>query len=72
MLCRAEFYTKRINNTLWAECILSMSLRKVAKSNYWLRHVPLSVSPSVCMEQLDSQLKDFNENLYSRILENLS
>ena len=30
-------------------------VRRIVKINYWLRHVGLSVRPSVCMEQLDCQ-----------------
>jgi hypothetical protein len=34
-------------------------VRKIAKYDYWLRHVCLSVRPSVRMELLGSQWTDF-------------
>jgi hypothetical protein len=39
-------------------------VRKIARSDYWLRHVCLSVRPFVCMEQIGSQFGDLHENLY--------
>jgi hypothetical protein len=38
--------------------------RKIAKSDYLLRHVRLSVRLSVCMEQLDSHWTDVHEIRY--------
>jgi len=56
-------------------CIFSWILRrnrKIAKSNYELRHVCMSVCcpsvcPSVCMEQLGSHWMDFLESWYLKI-----
>jgi hypothetical protein len=39
---------------------LCRSVRKISKSDYYLRHVHLSVRPSVCMEQLDSHFTNFD------------
>ena len=39
---------------------LFLRLRKIANSDYQLRHVSLSVCPSVHMEQLGSHLSDFH------------
>jgi hypothetical protein len=36
-------------------------IREVAKSDYWLHHVCMSVRPSVCMEQLGVHWTDFYE-----------
>jgi hypothetical protein len=36
-------------------------VRKIAKSGCWFRHVYPPVCPSVRMEQLGSQWKDFHE-----------
>ena len=41
--------------------------RKIVKSDYWVRHVYLSVSPSVLMKQLGSYWTDFHEILNLRI-----
>jgi len=41
--------------------------RKISKSDYWLRHVCLSVRPSVHTEQLGAHWKDFHEFCYLRI-----
>ena len=37
------------------------ALTKVTKSDYWLRHVCMSVCPSVRMAQFSSQWTDFHE-----------
>jgi hypothetical protein len=39
-----------------------MRVRKIAKSDYQLRHVFLPVCPSVRMEQLGYNWTDFHEN----------
>jgi len=46
--------------------------RKIAKSDFWSRHVFQSLRPSVRMEQLGSHCRDFHE-IYSHVFfENLS
>jgi len=41
-----------------------MRVRKIANSDYWLRHVCPSVLPSICTKQLGSHWTDFHEFLY--------
>jgi hypothetical protein len=45
------------------QCSLFRRVRNIAKSNYELRYV----CPSVCVEQLDSQWKNFHEIVYACI-----
>jgi len=51
--------------------LISRRVRKIAKSDYWIRHVWPSVCLSVCpparREQLGSHWADFYEKLYSNI-----
>jgi len=42
-------------------------IRRIAKSDYWLRHVCSSVRPSTSMEQLGSHWTDFHEVWYLSI-----
>jgi len=43
-------------------CVFLRRVRKIAKSEYYLHHVCLSVCPSIRIEQLDSHWTDFHEN----------
>ena len=42
-------------------CVPFRRVRKIAKGDYYLRHVCLSICPSVRIEQLDSHWTDFRE-----------
>jgi hypothetical protein len=41
-----------------------MRVRKIAKSDFWLRHVCPYARPPISMEQLGSHWTDFHEILY--------
>jgi hypothetical protein len=42
-------------------------VRKIAKSDYQLSHITLSVRPSLRMKQISVQWTDFDETCYLRI-----
>jgi len=58
-----EINTAHIN-TVWVECTAVRLIRKIAKSNYQLRHV---CRPSLCVEQLDSYWTDIHKISYLNI-----
>jgi len=63
---------KHINTLCGQNVYFLCAFAKSRKATIGVRHVPLSVRPSVRMERLDCQLKDFHEKLYSKVFENLS